>query len=240
VRAPADDISGLILLSPMPILDPEHLPVPVLFIASQLDDTRPMVKASLAATLGKFEDVEDHAVLLADFLESVAKCNSARADVIRIGDDLKPVEPEIRGRDFARQGDRAGRNTTAAVWGISPVREVRGSVAEGAEFTASEEFAVGVSPHRESKPAASEALSFPSSDDILGVLERRNEVVGELEAAAVLGITVGFEQHTGVTRHKKAESDDAIAPFRHSRSIAGLPMLVRPSTKSTDPSIPSR
>jgi hypothetical protein len=43
------------------------------------------------------------------------------------------------------------------------------------------------------------------------VLERGHEVVGEVEASPVLGVTVAFEQDRGVIPREARESDDAIA-----------------------------
>src|SRR5205823_7023179 len=137
-------------------------------------------------------------------------------DVVMIGDDPKTAEVELRNSNFACQGDGPGRNTAAAVSGIRPVGEVCVSVAERTEFTASQEFAVSDASHGEGKPYVSEAFSFPSSDNVFGVLERGHEVVGEVKASSMLGVTVGFEQERGVTRHEERESDDTIAQLRDS------------------------
>jgi hypothetical protein len=43
------------------------------------------------------------------------------------------------------------------------------------------------------------------------MLERGNEVIGELKPTAMLAVTIGFEQDRGVTWCEQAESDDTIA-----------------------------
>jgi hypothetical protein len=177
------------------------------------------VSRSAAGAVVKVARVEDSALSLADFLESIASCDLARGDVVGIGEDLKTVEIALRRRDFARQGNRPDCNTTTAVSRIRPIGKVGSSVPKRSEFTASEEFAAGDASHCKCKPHPSEALSFPSSDNVLGVLERGNKVIGKVKASAVLGVAVGFGHERGVSRLEKREKDDAIAQAWESGNI---------------------
>ena len=167
-------------------------------------------------SIGKLENVKDLAVLLTDGLESIANGDLLRTDVVRIDNDADDTKVEVRPRSSARQRDRAGRNATATVPGICPVGQICDAVAEGQELTASEQFAVGDTSHGEGKASAGDALFLPSSDDAHGVFERRGEVVGELEAYPVLGVTIGFEQNRGVLSREVVKTHDAIAHLWHS------------------------
>ncbi len=154
--------------------------------------------------------------MLTDGLESIANGDLLRTDVVKIDNDPYDTKAELRPRSAARQRDRAGCKATAAVPRIRPVGQICDAVAERQELTASEQFAVTDTSHGEGKSSAGDPLFLPSSDNAHGVFERRREVVGELEAYPVLGVTIGFEQNRGVPSREVVKTNDAIAHLWHS------------------------
>lgn len=155
--------------------------------------------------LSGFKQVQNLAVPHADFVEAITESNPARGEVVGIGRQFDASEPELSECEAADLPDGLRSGTATAEIRMRPVRQIRGCFSSGLEFAPSYELARSSLADSERKTHAGAAFVCPTCNDGSGMLQRRHEVLGEVKAVPVLGVTVDLAQHRSVRRHKGAE-----------------------------------
>src|SRR5262245_26716895 len=196
----------------------------------------PGLGLSMANSSWRALDVEDATVADACLREPAPTGGAQRRGVVGVDRDLQPTDGEHLERDPARERHRARRDPAPTMRRVRPVGQARDAVAERAELASAEQGTGVGGADREREPLPRHPLARPARDDVLRMLERRDEVGGEIEPPPMLGIAVAVAQDGRVARPEEPERHDAVAGEHHvARRVRGARPTDRPRERRRVP-----